>query len=118
MNSGLSKDGKQFVEGIVTYLRRDGKKVSVVPKVQTLLSKISTQAKEGTVAYVESPVPLTAEEKRDVEMAIARAAGHDMSVSVRINKELIAGLRIKIADLVIDTSYVSRLSEMAALLMR
>jgi len=118
MSNGLSKDGKNFVEGIVTFLRRDGKKTTLIPKAQTLLSKISKSVKEEKVAYVESVVPLTSEEKAYIEKTIRDMVGHEIMVSTMINKSLIAGLRIKIADFIIDTSYSSKLSEMAVLLTR
>lgn len=118
MNDSLSKDGKTFVDGIVAYLRRGGKQTASIPKVETLLTKISSRAKEEKIAYVESAVSLTNEEKTDMQQVVSELVEHDITLSTVVNKKLVAGFRIKIADFIIDTSYVSRLSEMAALLVR
>lgn len=117
MSQSLSKDGKNFVEGVVACLRR-GKNKTSMPKVETLLTKISTQARQEKIAYVESAIPLTPKETGELGDTLAKLVGHEIEISSSVNTDIIAGMRIKIADFIVDTSYVSKLSEMAAILTR
>lgn len=114
----MTKDGQSFVEGISEYLRQGGKKSSIVPKIQTLLGKVSSAARKEKIAYVETASRLSEEENEELRKVLSNIVGHDLSIDSSINRSLIAGLKIKIADFIIDTSYSSQINEMGEILMR
>lgn len=117
MKTHMTKDARGFVEGIVKYLKQDGKTTASTPKVETLLAKVSKNAQREHIADVESAVTLTPEEKLRLGSILSRFIGHDLEIVMHTNTALLGGLRIKIADLVIDTSLESKLYAMAQTLL-
>lgn len=114
--SNLHHDARGFVKGIVDYLKTGGKRNAALPKVQSLLMKVSDRATRETRAKVRTVVPLTQEEKEQLEKILARHMDHPITISGEIDATLIAGLRIEIADFIIDTSYKAQLEELASVL--
>lgn len=112
-----TKDAKGFVNGIMDYLRRDGKDVRGVPKVATLLDKMSNSARKAHQAYVESAVKLTSIEEQSIVRLLSKVVGHEVSIESRLNADLVAGIRIQMADWVVDTSFRGQLEQMAAILL-
>lgn len=112
----ISKDARGFVQGVVEYLRKEGKDYHSVPKVQSLLYKVTETAKRQKTAVVESTVKLTATEQQALSRVLARIMGHDVSLECRVNSALIAGIRIQVADWIVDTSFKSQLTEMVNIL--
>lgn len=113
----ITKDARGFVAGVVDYLRREGKVAHSVPKVQSLLFKMTAGAKKQRQATVESAVSLTISEEQAIAKSLAHMVGHQVSLTSSVNPDLIAGLRIQLADWVVDTSFRARLEKMAALVM-
>jgi F-type H+-transporting ATPase subunit delta len=113
----LNKDTRGFVSGILEYLRHEGKGMHAVPKVQNLLHKVTTNAKKEKQAVVWSAVKLTAAEEQAIAHALSHIVGHEVSLDCRINTDLIAGLRIQMADWVVDTSFRDQIAQMASIIM-
>lgn len=109
--SSLSKDARGFVDGVVSYLSH-GEKSSVVPKVATLLHKVTNQAKQQKSARVESSVAMAAGERSHLERILARVLGHTVDVEYTVNSTLLGGFRVQVADWVIDTSLSAQLTLM------
>lgn len=112
----MTKDARGFVQGVVEYLRKEGKDSHSVPKVQSLLYKVTESAKRQKQASVESVVKLTLSEQQALTRVLSRIMGHEVSIECRINTSLIAGIRIQMADWIVDTSFKSQLTEMVDLL--
>lgn len=112
----LVSDAKGFVEGVVTELRAAKKSSAMEGKVESLLLKMTSRAKKEQRAVVYSASPLTASEEKDIASLLARVSGHDVSIDVVIEPELIAGVRIQMADWVMDISMGSQLQKMGRLL--
>lgn len=112
----MTKDARGFVQGVVDYLRKEGKESHGVHKVQSLLFKVTETARREKMAYVQSPVKLTAIQQLALSRALSRIMGHEVSLDCHINKALIAGLRIQMADWIVDTSFESQLIEMVHIL--
>lgn len=117
--SGLTKDARGFVEGIVDYLKKEGKTTTetTLPKVKHLLTKVSSAARREQEAVVESAVVLTEAEKKELAEALGKLMGHEITLDCSVNERLVAGMRIRIADWVVDTSFAARLKDMAGVLM-
>lgn len=112
------KHTKQFVDGIVAALADEDKTQQVAPKVAYVLQKMSTEAKDEATATVESSITLNPEQKTALQDAIVAMVGHPIEFEYHVNKHVIAGTRIKVGDLIVDTSFAQQLDNMAALLKR
>lgn len=111
----LSQDARGFVDGVVAHLKRSGKARSVTPKVQSLLLKMSAAAKHEHQAVVESPVKLTSGEVITIARILSHLSGHEVSLNALVNPSLIGGIKVTMADWVMDLSLASELSKMAAI---
>lgn len=109
MKRTLNPDAREFVEGIVTQLKR-GAKRQTSGKIETLLRKVSQRATGEQSALVESAVPLTAEERTSLRRALEQLLGRSLKLNFGVNKALIAGLRIVVGDLIVDTSWEYQLN--------
>jgi F-type H+-transporting ATPase subunit delta len=112
----ISKDARGFVEGVVAHLKGSGKARTVAPKVQSLLLKMSAAAKREHQATVESAVKLTVSETQAIARILSGLAGHEVSLTNTISPSLIGGVRVTMADWVMDTSVKNELHRMAALI--
>jgi F-type H+-transporting ATPase subunit delta len=61
-------------------------------------------------ARVESPVPLSADSRLDVERKLGALYGQGLDISFVLNPELLGGLRIQVGSDVYDGSVQSRLA--------
>jgi len=117
MNS-LPKDARGFVDSVVDYLKHGTTKRKTLPKVESMLTKVSARAKRENEALVESAVELSSKEKTDLEAALAGIFGHELSLNVKVNPKVIGGLRIQVADWVLDQTVSTQLQTMADYLLR
>lgn len=108
----LPKDAKGFVDGIVSYIKSDGKSTAAGTKVHTMLSRVSQLDQKTNMAVVESPVKLTGEEMRDLERIVVRIIGRDVRFDYKTLPSLVGGLRVKVGDWVLDTSLVTQLESL------
>lgn len=106
----LSKDARGFVESVTTYIKSDAHAKQVLPKVASLLTKVTGAAKRERTAHVTSTVALTAVEKSSVGHMVSTLLGHAVECTFVVNPELLGGMRIRVADWVIDTSLESQLA--------
>jgi F-type H+-transporting ATPase subunit delta len=111
----ITQDARGFVAGVVDYLRSEGRVSHSVPKVQNLLYKMTSSARKERQAIVESAVKLTAAEELGIAKALSRVVGHQVSLDCHVNTHLIGGIRIQMADWVVDTSIKAQLAQMAAI---
>lgn len=118
MDTSLTKDAKGFVDSVVGYLKNDKQAAGKLPKVQSLLTKVSKQAQKESQACVETAVVLDAQEKKELEEMLATMFGHPMTLVEKVNPDVLAGIRIQVADWVVDTTYRTQLQTMSVLLTR
>lgn len=110
----LSQDARGFVEGVVAHLKRSGK-APINPKVQTLLLKMSAAAKREHQAVVESAVKLEAREVQIIARILSGISGHEVSLNALVNPSLIGGIKVTMADWVMDLTLASELGQMGAI---
>ena len=110
-----AKDARGFVEGVMSHLKQTGKARAVSSKVQSLLFKMSSSAKREHQATVESSVKLTPSELQHIARMLAIHTGHEVGVTSVITPSLIGGIRITMADWVMDASVSSQLHAMASI---
>lgn len=111
----IAKDAQGFVSGVMEYLRTEGGSVRSVPKVQSLLNKVTANARKERQAIVQSPVTLTPQEVHELTRILSDIVGHDIHIDHRLNTDLVGGIRIQMADWVVDTSFRGQLEQMAAI---
>lgn len=112
--TGLTKDARGFVDSVVTYLKSDGASKSAVPQVERMIDRVTKSAKRESSIVIESAVPLDDQEKELIRKEMSALVGHELTIENKVRKELIAGLCIRIGDVIIDTSFRRKLDEMAA----
>lgn len=108
----LTKDAKGFIEGVALYLSKDKSALSVMPRVAALLHNVSAQAKKERFAKVYSVVSLTTDEKKHIVQVLSKLLGHAVEIESLIDTYLVGGLKIQVADWVLDTSLEHQLHEM------
>lgn len=112
MQQTLTKDAKGFIEGVVSYLSNEKSEPAVMPRVATLASKVSAQAKKERFAKVYSVVKLSSDEKKHIARVLTSLLGHGVELESTIDTHLVGGLRIQVADWILDTSLDYQLKEM------
>ncbi len=70
------------------------------------------KGQEENVAFVTSSAALTAEESKEIETSLGFLFGKSFRLIEKIDKNLIAGIKIKVGNLVIDSSLRLQLEEM------
>ncbi len=116
MDTTLTKDERGLVDGVVSYLRHEGRSKTMVPKVQAFLGKVTSRAKKEKIAKIESSVSLTTEEKEGLAKALFHHLGHEVELDCVVKPEIVAGFRIQVADWVVDATLTSKLEQMATVL--
>lgn len=64
------------------------------------------------VAYVQSAVALSEEEKEAIQKMLEKRTNKKIEMRCKVNEDLIAGLRIKIDDDILDNSAATQLAKM------
>ncbi len=106
----LTHDARGFVEGVVSYLRREGKAEQYVPRVRKLLQKVTASTRRQQEARVRSVVALTASEKQALGRVLASVIGRPVTIRCTVDRSLLGGLRVDIGDLIIDTTLSRQLN--------
>ncbi len=114
----LNKDAKDFVEGIVDHLKKDSTGNRPMPKVQSLLRKVSEDAWQENTARVTTAVTLTQSEKEELIRGLSKRMGHPIALECEVKPSIIGGMRIEIADYIIDLSYEETLKSIGASLLK
>lgn len=107
----LTKDAQGFVKSVVSYLANKSAP-SVIPRVTSLLQKVSSQAKVERHARVYSSVRLTKKETQDIAHMLTKLLGHPVEIENIVDKDIVGGLRIQVADWVLDSSLKYQLETM------
>ena len=77
---------------------------------------IISARKARLIAHVISANPLTSEQTVRLTTALTKMMGHEIRVNVSIEKEVVGGLSIRIADELIDGTLIARLAQADRLL--
>jgi len=107
-----SQDVRNFVDGIIRHVKTEGDTGTVFPKVTTLLHKISKSDSKKNTAIVTSSAELTVEQKNSVRKVLEKKVNHALAIDYQTDKSLIAGLKVQLGDMVIDTSLNHQIDQM------
>ncbi|MEA2477802.1 MAG: F-type H+-transporting ATPase subunit delta [Actinomycetota bacterium] len=83
-----------------------------LPQILEMVSEIAAEARNSVVAEVRSAVPLDDGQRKELQTALSKATGKDVTVKVLIDPSVIGGLVAKVGDTVIDGTVKRRLEQL------
>lgn len=113
----LTKDARGFVEGVVTYLKSEGKSTSAIPKVQALFRKVTSQARKEGSAIVKTSVTISPNERQALTRVLTKLVGHDLATTFQVDTQLLGGFYIQVGDWIVDASLLGQLNAMVEVLL-
>jgi len=113
----LTKNARGFIKSVVSYIQKGQETDHGVPQLRKLLSKVSKDAEDDITAHVHSAVPLTIEEKSQIQKTLTRISGHEITIASTVAPSVLGGLKIQIRDWVVDTTFLKTLQNMSHMLM-
>lgn len=114
----LTSDAKNFVKGIVEHLHKEKQNNQPIPKIKSLLKKVSDDAWNDHTATITTAVALNFLEKEALTKALSLKMGQPVSLSCTVQPDIIGGIRIEIADYIIDMGYKEKLAVMETMLLK
>jgi len=109
----LSKDARGFIEEVASFVRSDARAKTIVPKMQSLLTKVTAAAKREQSAQVKSAVALLGPEKKRIEVILTTLLGHPVNCHYSVDESLVGGIKIQVADWVVDSSLTTQAATIA-----
>jgi F-type H+-transporting ATPase subunit delta len=109
----LSKDARGFIEEVAGFVRSDARAKTVAPRVTSLLTKVTASAKREQNAQVKSVVQLSGPEKKQIEKLLIRLLGHAVECHFSIDESLVGGIKIQVADWIVDSSLTTQVATIA-----
>lgn len=113
----LTKHARGFIHDVVSYIQKGKQANQAVPQLRTLLSKVSKDAEDDITAHVHSAIPLTAEEKTQIQKALTKISGREITVTTTVTPSVLGGIKIQIRDWVVDMTFLKTLQNMSHMLM-
>ena len=107
----LTVQGRTFVKVLA-----NGGRLTLVPQIVRLFEQQRTEAGGVTEVEVISAFPLDDREKQKISTTMAKRLGKQITITARIDKNLIGGVVIRAGDAVIDASITGRLRQLGNLL--
>lgn len=113
----LTKNARGFIHDVVSYIEKGHQASHAVGGLRTLLSKVSKDADDEVTAYVQSAVPLTVEEKSQIQKTLTKISGHEITVISTVTQSVLGGIKIQIRDWVVDMTFLKTVQNMSHMLM-
>jgi len=102
---------KRLTRGFISFLNKNDQ-LSLLPQIAQETSRQSRTTLDPNLAQVESAVNLTPEQQQALSLSLNHLFGRNLSISFRVDPQLIAGLKIKVADQVIDQSLFMQINQL------
>jgi len=100
-----------IVEGVLDYLQST-KSLDLLPEVAKKLSQQSFVRVDPNLAIVSSSVKLTETQIQSIKQALSRYLSRSIKVKTKLDKTIIAGLRIEVAGQMIDGTVNQKLEDL------
>jgi ATP synthase F1 delta subunit len=114
----LNKDARSFVDGIVDQMKKNYDGDRPFPKVQTFLRKVSEQAWKEHTAKITTAVSLNQQEKEYLSEILSKRMNQEITLECSVRADILGGIRIEIADYIIDMSYEEKLRSIQSLFLK
>ncbi len=113
----LTKHARGFIHDVVSYIQKEKQVSEAIPQLRKLLYKVSKDAQDDITAHVSCAVPLSVEEKSQIQKTLTRISGHEITVSSTVTPGVLGGMKIQIRDWVVDMTFLKTLQNMSHMLM-
>ncbi len=94
----------------------DNGRLAVLPEVARQFRAMKNAAEGRADCLIESALPLTEQQVSELLWGLSRKMGLKLIPEVKVDPELIGGVRIRVGDRVLDDTIKSRLAQMHAAL--
>ncbi|MES2354731.1 MAG: F0F1 ATP synthase subunit delta [Pseudomonadota bacterium] len=111
VKSPLNEDAKSFVQVLI-----DNNRLSLLPQVSAQFDKLKSEREGIAEAEVISAFPMSDAELGSLTASLEKRFKRKIKPTVRIDKELIGGVKVIVGDEVLDASVRARLQSMATTL--
>lgn len=107
-----------FGDRLSSYLQNflfvllDKKRAGLLPQILADFLIEANWVRGLEVAHVETARPLADDTQQRLAEALSKAMGRRVTLEVRLNPELIGGLRVRIGDRVLDSSLITQLESL------
>jgi F-type H+-transporting ATPase subunit delta len=107
IKSPLPPAAENFLKLVV-----DNGRLAVLPEVARQFRAMKNVAEGRADCLIESALPLTEEQVRELLWGLSRKMGLTLIPEVRVDPELIGGVRVSVGDRVLDDTIKARLAQM------
>lgn len=91
----------------------ESKSQKIMPDMQILLDKITSNAKKEKYATVEGSVAFVESEKKAIGIFLEELIGHPVTLQCSVNPEVLGGMRIQVGDWIVDATLKYQLDVLA-----
>ena len=103
----LPEQGKNFCNTII-----DNGRVNALPEIANQFRTLKNAQRGSSDATVYSAFPIDGAALADVSTLLEKRFGRKLNIQVKLESELIGGIRVVVGDEVLDTSVKARLEQM------
>jgi F-type H+-transporting ATPase subunit delta len=107
MKTSLPAAGVNFVKLLI-----ENQRLAVLPDVATQFRQLKNRAEGVADCLIETAFPLSEAQVAELLASLSRKFGQKLKPEVRVNADLIGGVRATVGDQVLDGSVRARLSDM------
>lgn len=109
LGDALSDDAKRLLEVMAEHHR-----LELLGEVASIFESMRAAAENRIVAEAVSVMEPTVEQKEKISAALKEKFNADVQVNYEVDPDLIAGMRIKIGDWVVDNTATTQLEKLRA----
>jgi len=107
MKASLPAAGANFVKLLI-----ENQRLAVLPDVATQFRRLKNRAEGVADCLIETAFPLSEAQIAELLASLSKKFGQKLKPEVRVNADLIGGVRATVGDQVLDGSVRARLSDM------
>ncbi len=107
MKTSLPAAGVNFIKLLI-----ENQRLAVLPDVATQFRQLKNRAEGVADCLIETAFPLSEAQIAELLTSLSRKFGQKLKPEVRLNAELIGGVRATVGDQVLDDSVRARLKDM------
>jgi F-type H+-transporting ATPase subunit delta len=86
-------------------------RAALIPNVATEFARLLDEHRKETDAEAISAVPLTEQQKAQLEAQLQATTGYKVRLTARVDENILGGLIVRVGDKLIDASVATRLSQ-------
>ncbi len=111
VKSPLPKAIENFLKLVI-----DNDRIAALPEIARQFRRLKNEAEGAADCLIESAFPLSEQQVNELLGGLVRKFGLKLKPEVKVDPELIGGVRVTVGDHVLDTTVKARLAQMHAAL--